>query len=123
MNASLLRTALAELRDDNAQHEFYLTDIVAIARGHGRCVIAWCAPDAAEFAGINSREELALMETQIRDETNRRLMTAGVTLIDPATAYIAPTVEIGRDTTSGPTCRFSATRASVPTSSSRAPHG
>ena len=36
LNASLLRTALAELRDDNAQHEFYLTDIVAIARGHGR---------------------------------------------------------------------------------------
>ena len=42
------------------------------------------------------------METQIRDETNRRLMTAGVTLIDPATAYIAPTVEIGRDTIIGP---------------------
>ena len=38
------------------------------------------------------------METQIRDEINRRLMAAGVTLIDPATAYIAPEVEIGRDT-------------------------
>jgi prepilin-type processing-associated H-X9-DG protein len=56
-----LRTALAELRDDNAQHEFYLTDIVVIARAHGRNVIAWQAPDAAEFAGINSREDLALM--------------------------------------------------------------
>ena len=102
VNATLLRAALAELRADNAQHEFYLTDIVAIARGYGRSVFAWCAPDAAEFAGINSREDLALMETQIRDEINRRLMAAGVTLIDPATAYIAPTVEIGRDTIIGP---------------------
>jgi bifunctional UDP-N-acetylglucosamine pyrophosphorylase / glucosamine-1-phosphate N-acetyltransferase len=102
VNATLLRTALAELRADNAQHEFYLTDIVAIARGYGRSVFAWCAPDPAEFAGINSREDLALMETQIRDEVNRRLMAAGVTLIDPATAYIAPTVEIGRDTIIGP---------------------
>ncbi len=42
------------------------------------------------------------METQIRDEVNRRLMAAGVTLIDPATAYIAPSVEIGRDTIVGP---------------------
>ena len=42
------------------------------------------------------------METQIRDEINRRLMAAGVTLIDPATAYIAPDVEIGRDTIIGP---------------------
>jgi bifunctional UDP-N-acetylglucosamine pyrophosphorylase / glucosamine-1-phosphate N-acetyltransferase len=102
VDAALLRTALAELRDDNVQHEFYLTDIVAIARTHGCSVIAWRASDAAEFAGINSREDLALMETQIRDEVNRGLMAAGVTLIDPATAYIAPSVEIGRDTIIGP---------------------
>jgi len=102
VRASLLRTALAELRNNNVQHEFYLTDIVAIARSHGRSVIAWCATDAAEFAGINSREDLALMEMQIRDEVNRRLMAAGVTLIDPATAYIGADVEIGRDTIIGP---------------------
>lgn len=102
VDAALLRTALAELRDANTQHEFYLTDIVAIARAHGRNVIAWQAHDAAEFAGINSREDLAQMETQIRDEVNRRLMAAGVTFIDPATAYIAPSVEIGRDTIIGP---------------------
>lgn len=102
VRAGLLRAAIAELRNDNAQREFYLTDIVAIARGHGRDVVAWRAPDAAEFAGINSREDLALMETQVRDEMNRRLMAAGVTLIDPATAYIAPDIEIGRDTIIGP---------------------
>jgi bifunctional UDP-N-acetylglucosamine pyrophosphorylase/glucosamine-1-phosphate N-acetyltransferase len=102
VNAALLRTALAGLRDDNAQHEFYLTDIVGIAHALGRKVFAWRARDAAEFAGINSREDLARMEMQIREEVNRRLMAAGVTLIDPSSAYIAPEVEIGRDTVVGP---------------------
>jgi bifunctional UDP-N-acetylglucosamine pyrophosphorylase / glucosamine-1-phosphate N-acetyltransferase len=102
VGAALLRTALAQLRNDNSQREFYLTDIVAIARAHGRNVVAWHALDGAEFAGINSREDLARMETQIREEVNRRLMAAGVTLIDPATAYIAPEAEIGRDTIIGP---------------------
>ena len=102
VGAALLRTALAQLRNDNAQREFYLTDIVAIARTHGRRVFAWRARDDAEFAGINSREDLARMETQIREEVNRRLMAAGVTFIDPATACIAPEVEIGRDTIIGP---------------------
>jgi bifunctional UDP-N-acetylglucosamine pyrophosphorylase/glucosamine-1-phosphate N-acetyltransferase len=101
-DAGFLRAALAELRPDNAQHEFYLTDIIAIARRRGIIVSAWTAGDANEFAGINSREELAQMEAQIRQEINRRLMAAGVTFIDPATAYIGPEVDIGRDTTIGP---------------------
>ncbi|HJU28753.1 MAG TPA: bifunctional UDP-N-acetylglucosamine diphosphorylase/glucosamine-1-phosphate N-acetyltransferase GlmU [Candidatus Binataceae bacterium] len=99
---NFLRAALAELRPDNAQHEFYLTDIIAIARRLGIDAHAWIAADANEFAGINSREELALMEAQIRHEINRRLMASGVTMIDPATAYIGPEVEIGPDTTIGP---------------------
>ena len=102
VSAAVLRIAVAQLRNDNAQREFYLTDIAAIARMQGRKVIAWRAHDEAEFAGINTREDLARMETQVRDEVNRRLMAAGVTFIDPATAYIAPEVEIGRDTIIGP---------------------
>ncbi len=105
-DARLLRAAIAELRADNAQREYYLTDIVAIARRRGARVNAWRAPDAAEFAGINSREEMARMEESIRHDVNRRLMAAGVTLIDPATAYIAPEAEIGRDTIIGPNVRI-----------------
>ena len=97
-----LRSALAELQPNNAQAEFYLTDIVAIARRHGLPVETWQATPADEFMGVNSREELARMEKQIREEINRRLMATGVTLIDPATAYIGPEVEIERDTTIGP---------------------
>jgi bifunctional UDP-N-acetylglucosamine pyrophosphorylase/glucosamine-1-phosphate N-acetyltransferase len=100
--AAFLRSALAELKPNNDQHEYYLTDIVAIARRHGHPVHAWIAERAAEFAGINSREELAQMEGQVREEINRRLMESGVTLVDPATAYIGAEVEIGRDSVIGP---------------------
>ena len=100
--APVLREALARLRADNAQGEFYLTDIVAIARSMGRAVEAWRTAAVAEFAGINSREELAEMEAEIRRGTNQRLMAAGVTFIDPATAYIADEAEIGADTVIGP---------------------
>ena len=101
-DADFLRSALDQLQPNNTQGELYLTDIVAIARRHGIEVNAWRAANADEFAGINSREELAQMETQVRQETNRKLMADGVTLIDPATAYIGPEVAIGRDTTIGP---------------------
>lgn len=100
--AAFLRTALAKIRPENAQHEYYLTDIVAIARQSGGAVDAWLACDAREFAGVNSREELAQMEAQVRAEINRTLMASGVTIIDPSTAYIGAEVEIGADTTIGP---------------------
>jgi bifunctional UDP-N-acetylglucosamine pyrophosphorylase/glucosamine-1-phosphate N-acetyltransferase len=101
-DAKFLRTALAELKPNNVQGEYYLTDIVMIARGRGLEVNAWVATDPAEFAGINSREELANMEAQIREQTNRKLMAAGVTLVDPATAYISEQAEIASDVVIGP---------------------
>jgi bifunctional UDP-N-acetylglucosamine pyrophosphorylase/glucosamine-1-phosphate N-acetyltransferase len=101
-DAAFLRSAIAELKPNNAQREYYLTDIVAIARARGLAVNAWVADNPDEFAGINSREELARMEAQIRQETNRRLMAAGVTLIDPATAYISEEAEIASDVVIGP---------------------
>ncbi len=102
VDAAFLRQALEALSPENAQGEYYLTDIIAIARARGMRVLGWRASDAAEFAGINSREELATMEADIRDKVNRALMAAGVTFIDPATAYISPTAEIGADTVIGP---------------------
>jgi bifunctional UDP-N-acetylglucosamine pyrophosphorylase / glucosamine-1-phosphate N-acetyltransferase len=101
-SADFMRSALAEIQSDNAQNEYYLTDIVAISRRLRVRANAWIAPDAAEFGGVNSREELAQMEAELREQVNRRLMKAGVTLLDPATAYIGPEVEIGNDTTIGP---------------------
>lgn len=99
---SFLRAALADLKTNNAQGEYYLTDIVTIARARGLEVNAWVADDALEFAGVNSREELANMEAQIREQTNRKLMAAGVTLIDPATAYISEEAQVAADVVIGP---------------------
>ncbi len=97
-----LRLALNQLAPDNAQREYYLTDIVAVARRSAVAVLGWRADDAAEFANINSREELANMEARIREIVNRKLMAAGVTLIDPATAYVSEQAEVGADTVIGP---------------------
>ena len=77
VDSALLRSALAELKPANAQDEYYLTDIVAIARARREKVEAWVADDPAEFAGINSREELANMEAEIRAAVNRKLMAVG----------------------------------------------
>lgn len=101
-DAALLRSALAEIAPNNAQREYYLTDVIAIARNHGVGVFGWCADNPAEFAGINSREELAQMEARIRETVNQRLMGAGVTFVDPNTAYISEQAEIGPDTIVGP---------------------
>ncbi len=101
-DAALLRSALAEIKPDNVQREYYLTDIVAIAKRRGVEVFGWRAPNPDEFAGINSREELAQMEARIRESVNQKLMASGVTLLDPATAYISEEAEIGRDTMIGP---------------------
>ncbi len=102
VDAAFLRVALDELQPNNAQNEYYLTDLVAIARAHGLGIAAWIANDRAEFAGINSRMELAEMEATIRESTCRKLMEAGVTLIDPASAFISEEAEIAPDCTIGP---------------------
>jgi len=101
-DARVLAATLAALDNSNAQGEYYLTDIVAIARRRGHGVIGWNADSAREFGGVNSREELAVMENEIRVQTNRRLMAAGVTFIDPATAYISEQAEFGPDCVVGP---------------------
>ncbi len=102
VDCALLRSALAELKPGNAQDEYYLTDIVSIARARREKIEAWVAKDPAEFAGINSREELANMEAENRAAVNRKLMAAGVTLVDPATAYISEQAEIAPDCVIGP---------------------
>jgi bifunctional UDP-N-acetylglucosamine pyrophosphorylase/glucosamine-1-phosphate N-acetyltransferase len=102
VDSALLRSVLEKLKPGNAQGEYYLTDIVAITRGRGEKVEAWVAEDPAEFAGINTREELANMEAEIRVAVNRKLMASGVTLVDPASAYISEQAAISPDCVIGP---------------------
>jgi len=97
-----LRPALGRLRADNAQREYYLTDIVAAAVEAGEAVEIVPVADAGEVAGINSREDMARMEERVRRELVERWMREGVTLHDPATAYIDEDVRLGSDTEIGP---------------------
>jgi bifunctional UDP-N-acetylglucosamine pyrophosphorylase/glucosamine-1-phosphate N-acetyltransferase len=97
-----LATALARLRDDNAQREYYLTDIVATAVAAGVGVSTLAVTDRDEVAGINSRQEMAIMEERVRRALVERWMQAGVTFRDPATVYLEPEVTIGADTEIGP---------------------
>ena len=90
--------ALRGIASQNAQGEFYLTDLIAIYRRRKVPVETLMIENPAEIRGINSRTELAEVSQVVRQTKNEELMAAGVTLIDPATTYIDPDVEIGRDT-------------------------
>jgi bifunctional UDP-N-acetylglucosamine pyrophosphorylase/glucosamine-1-phosphate N-acetyltransferase len=91
--------ALRAIGSSNAQGEYYLPDLVTIYRARGRTVETVTAEDPAEILGVNSRKELADVGTILRARRNDALMESGVTLIDPASAFIGPDVTIGRDTT------------------------
>ncbi len=82
--------------------EYYLTDAIALAVTDGRRVEAVKTDDPAETIGINTRAQLAQAEAALRERINTDWMAAGVTLIDPATTYIEPTVAIGPDTVIAP---------------------
>jgi bifunctional UDP-N-acetylglucosamine pyrophosphorylase/glucosamine-1-phosphate N-acetyltransferase len=82
----------------SAKGEYYLTDIVAIARQQGLAVQAEVIADPVEAMGINTRVHLAEAEVILRQRINQDWMLAGVTITDPATTYIEAGVSIGQDT-------------------------
>jgi bifunctional UDP-N-acetylglucosamine pyrophosphorylase/glucosamine-1-phosphate N-acetyltransferase len=90
--------ALRGIASQNAQGEFYLTDLIAIYRRRKLPVETLLIDNAQEIRGINSRSELAEVSRLVRQKKNEELMAAGVTLVDPATTYIDPDAEIAADT-------------------------
>lgn len=97
-NSQKLWPCLAQLSDDNAQGELYITDVVGILVNAGERVSAYMTMDEDESLGVNSRVQLAEAERILRNRKLRELMDAGVTIIDPATTYVAPEVVVGSDT-------------------------
>ncbi len=89
--------ALDRLQPKNVQGELYLTDAVEILVGDGAPVRAHLAADWRQGDGVNTRVELAQAAAGLRDRINERHMLAGVTIVDPATTWIEPTVEIEPD--------------------------
>ena len=96
---SVLAPALRRLSPENAQGEYYLTDVVSVLRDAGYRVAAVQVADAAEGEGINDRVQLAAAEAELRRRTNERWLRAGVTLVDPANTYLDATVQLGADVT------------------------
>jgi len=93
----LLFEALHQVKNANAQGEYYLTDVLEIIRGQGGQIAAYCAPDSQEVWGVNSRQELAETEEVIRRRINRYWMREGVTIVDPRTTYIDAGVKLAPD--------------------------
>ncbi|MGR3247873.1 MAG: bifunctional UDP-N-acetylglucosamine diphosphorylase/glucosamine-1-phosphate N-acetyltransferase GlmU [Paracoccus sp. (in: a-proteobacteria)] len=105
LDAGLLRRLIAGLGNDNAAGEYYLTDLVALARAEGaRADVVIC--DEAETLGINTRGELAAAEAAFQTRARAALMEDGVTLIDPASTFLALDTVIGRDAIIGPNVVF-----------------
>jgi bifunctional UDP-N-acetylglucosamine pyrophosphorylase/glucosamine-1-phosphate N-acetyltransferase len=98
VDAGFLGKALGQLRPQNSQGEYYLTDIIEMAVQQGLKVAAWATTDSLETIGINTRVHLALAEKEMRRRICRRLMLAGVTMVDPDRVIIDDGIEIGRDT-------------------------
>ena len=92
-----LFAGLKELTADNAQHEYYITDLVEIFLKKGLQVKAIIAPDPNEVQGVNDPVELAKASAWLREKINHAWMKAGVTLVDPLATYIGPYVRIGHD--------------------------
>ncbi|HZH35516.1 MAG TPA: bifunctional UDP-N-acetylglucosamine diphosphorylase/glucosamine-1-phosphate N-acetyltransferase GlmU [Pyrinomonadaceae bacterium] len=97
-NTRLLFNALTQVRNDNKQGEYYLTDVPQILSDAGEPVSLYSHSDFREVSGINNREELSDLERVLRRRVNSRLMREGVTIIDPQHTYISEDAEIGRDT-------------------------
>jgi bifunctional UDP-N-acetylglucosamine pyrophosphorylase/glucosamine-1-phosphate N-acetyltransferase len=98
-NGAKLFDALKQIKPNNRQGEYYLTDVPAILKANGDNVAIFQHNDAREVSGINTRAELAEFENLLRRNTIRRLMIeSGVTFIDPSHAYVSSEAKIGRDT-------------------------
>lgn len=91
-------SALQGLNKNNAQGEYYLTDVVAAAVAAGKETRALCVENPMEVMGINDRRQLAEAEVLMRWKINADLMYAGVSMIDPTTVYIDDGVALGNDT-------------------------
>ena len=95
--AKLLRKWLSKLRNANAQGEYYLTDVIAMAVRDKVKVAPLVAPTVAEVLGVNDKVQLAELERLHRAERARELMYAGATLVDPARIDVRGEVTVGRD--------------------------
>jgi bifunctional UDP-N-acetylglucosamine pyrophosphorylase/glucosamine-1-phosphate N-acetyltransferase len=96
---SLLAPALRRLSPENAQGEYYLTDIVEVLYDAGYPVVSVVAGDPVETQGVNDRVQLSVAEAELRKRTNTVWLQRGVTMLDPERTYIDATAQLSTDVT------------------------
>ena len=99
LNWSKVKPAFSQLTSNNAQGEYYLTDIISWGKNNGLKVNAFILENSDEIYGINSRKNLAEASKIMNTRKLNALMDSGVTIIDPASTWISEETEIGSDTT------------------------
>jgi len=104
VRSAFLMEGLKEIGKENVQGEYYLPDLVEVARKRDLRCSAHMVANPVEVMGINTRVDLATATEALRQEKVKELMLSGVTIIDPRTTYLDRTVEIGKDTTLYPNC-------------------
>ena len=106
LRATHLSAWLGKITNQNAQQEYYLTDIVALAGADDVPVFAVKVDDRWEVAGVNSKQDLAGLERVVQHREAARLLEAGVTLADPARIDVRGTLECGHDVSIDVNCVF-----------------
>lgn len=106
LNGRKVKSWLSELSNDNAQGEYYLTDLVEISRANGDSATAVVCSDPAEVAGANNRIQLAEAERVLQARLAGSLMVQGVTLADPARIDIRGALSVGQDIEIDVNCVF-----------------
>lgn len=96
-DAAVLFAHLDRLTTQNAQGEYYLTDMIGVFNSEGLGVSAMETDDPLETLGVNSRVQLAEASRVLQVRVNRRLMLDGVTMVDPDLVWVGPDVQVGRD--------------------------
>ncbi|WP_313757788.1 bifunctional UDP-N-acetylglucosamine diphosphorylase/glucosamine-1-phosphate N-acetyltransferase GlmU [Tissierella sp.] len=97
-DGKLLKYALGKIDNNNAQNEYYVTDVIGILKEEGHKVGAYIIEDSTEIHGVNSRVQLAFSEEVMRKKISEYHMVNGVTIINPNNTYIEDGVKIGIDT-------------------------
>lgn len=97
-NAGEVFTALGQINTNNAQKEYYLTDVLGLLKKEGKRVSVLTADNAEEILGVNDKVQLAYVESLLRKKKNIELMEKGVHIIDPVSTFIDMDVNIGQDT-------------------------
>lgn len=98
INWAKVKSAFSQLTSNNAQGEYYLTDIIEWGKKNGLSVNAYIMENNIETFGINSRVQLAEALKLLQKRINEKHMINGVTIVDPETTYISVDTEIGQDT-------------------------